>query len=61
MSYGSRLQRHQHAGAREAMQPYSTEAVYVNYLDTDDAGRVRSAYGASTWRRLQLLKERYDP
>jgi hypothetical protein len=45
----------------EAMQPYSTEAVYVNYLDTDDADRVRSAYGASTWRRLQLLKERYDP
>ena len=24
----------------EAMQPYSSEAVYVNYLDADDADRV---------------------
>ena len=45
----------------EAMQPYSSEAVYVNYLDTDDADRVRSAYGSATYRRLQLLKEKYDP
>jgi FAD/FMN-containing dehydrogenase len=45
----------------EAMQPYSTEAVYVNYLDTDDADRVRSAYGAATYEHLQLLKEKYDP
>jgi FAD/FMN-containing dehydrogenase len=45
----------------EAMQPYSTEAVYVNYLDADDADRVRSAYGGATYRRLQLLKEKYDP
>jgi FAD/FMN-containing dehydrogenase len=45
----------------EAMQPYSSEAVYVNYLDADDADRVRSAYGGATYRRLQLLKEKYDP
>jgi FAD/FMN-containing dehydrogenase len=44
-----------------AMQPFSSEAVYVNYLDTDDADRVQAAYGAATFQRLRLLKERYDP
>jgi FAD/FMN-containing dehydrogenase len=45
----------------EAMQPYSSEAVYVNYLDTDDVDRVRSAYGTATYQHLQLVKEKYDP
>jgi FAD/FMN-containing dehydrogenase len=44
-----------------AMQPFSSEAVYVNYLDTDDTDRVQAAYGAATFQRLRLLKERYDP
>ena len=44
-----------------AMQPFSTEGVYVNYLDTDDADRVPAAYDASTYQRLQLVKEKYDP
>ncbi len=45
----------------EAMQPFSSEAVYVNYLDADDTDRVRAAYGTATYERLRLLKERYDP
>ena len=44
-----------------AMQPFSQDAVYVNYLDTDDADRVPAAYGAPTFERLRLLKDRYDP
>ena len=44
-----------------AMQPFSTEAVYVNYLDTDDADRVHGAYDAATYERLRRVKERYDP
>jgi hypothetical protein len=44
-----------------AMQPFSTEAVYVNYLDTDDADRVPAAYGAAHYQRLRLIKQRYDP
>lgn len=44
-----------------AMQPFSSEAVYVNYLDTDDADRVPAAYGAATYQRLRLVKEKYDP
>ena len=43
-----------------AMQPYATDAVYVNYLDTDDSARVPAAYGP-TFRRLRELKKKYDP
>ncbi len=43
-----------------AMQPWSSEAAYVNYLDADDAGRVAAAYGAS-FRRLAEVKRKYDP
>ena len=44
-----------------AMQLHATEAVYVNYLDTDDTGRVQGAYDAATYDRLRRIKERYDP
>jgi FAD/FMN-containing dehydrogenase len=44
-----------------AMQPFSTEAVYVNYLDTDDGDRVHGAYDAGTYERLARVKQRYDP
>jgi FAD/FMN-containing dehydrogenase len=47
-----------------AMQPFMTDAVYVNYLgDTRDEGqeRIRAAYGAETYDRLASLKRRYDP
>lgn len=44
-----------------AMQPFSSEAVYVNYLDTDDADRVEAAYDPATYQHLRLLKQRYDP
>jgi hypothetical protein len=43
------------------VQPFSSEAVYVNYLDTDDADRIPEAYGAATYQRLRQLKQRYDP
>ena len=44
-----------------AMQPFASEAVYVNYLDADDADRVQSAYEPETYHRLRVLKQRYDP
>ena len=44
-----------------AMQPFCSEAVYVNYLDTDDADRVHGAYDATTFQRLRQVKQRYDP
>jgi hypothetical protein len=44
----------------EALRPYSTGGVYVNFLDDEGADRVRAAYGAS-YGRLAALKAKYDP
>jgi FAD/FMN-containing dehydrogenase len=51
-------------GLWDAMQPYSTGGVYVNYLggDVDEgADRVRAAYGHDKYQRLLALKRKYDP
>jgi FAD/FMN-containing dehydrogenase len=45
----------------EALQPHRAGGVYVNFLDSDDDGRVREAYGDETYRRLAEVKARYDP
>jgi len=49
------------AGSRafcEAMRPFSTGGVYLNFTPED---RVRDAYGAEKYTRLVALKDRYDP
>jgi FAD/FMN-containing dehydrogenase len=43
-----------------AMQPYSTGDVYVNYLSDEGEERVRAAYGHH-YSRLVDLKRKYDP
>ena len=45
----------------DAMRPYSTESVYVNYLSEEGEDRVRAAYGDEHYERLVDLKDRYDP
>ena len=48
----------------EAMQPYSTGGVYVNYLgrEADEgADRIKAAYGPEKYQRLVALKNKYDP
>jgi FAD/FMN-containing dehydrogenase len=48
----------------DAMEPYSSGGVYVNYLgqEADEgAERVKSAYGREKYARLVALKEKYDP
>ena len=48
----------------EAMRPFSSDGVYVNYLgqEADEgAERVKSAYGPEKYARLVALKEKYDP
>ena len=42
----------------DAMRPFSTGAAYLNF--TPEA-RVRDAYGAAKYMRLEALKDRYDP
>ena len=47
-----------------AMEPYSSGSVYVNYLGqaADEGGkRVKDAYGLETYARLVALKKKYDP
>ncbi|MFB6221975.1 MAG: FAD-binding oxidoreductase [Halolamina sp.] len=44
----------------EAMEPYATDGVYANYLDKDEADRVRAAYGEN-YDRLVEVKRKYDP
>jgi len=48
----------------DAMQPWSTGGVYVNYLgrEVDEgAERIKAAYGAEKYARLVALKNKYDP
>ena len=48
----------------DAMQPWSTGGVYVNYLgrEADEgSGRIESAYGREKYARLVALKNKYDP
>jgi hypothetical protein len=48
----------------EAMQPFTTGSVYVNYLGQEaDEGveRLKAAYGPEKYQRLVALKNKYDP
>lgn len=47
-----------------AVQPWSTGGVYVNYLgqEVDEGvGRIEAAYGREKYARLVALKNKYDP
>ena len=43
------------------MQPFLSEAAYVNYLDADESNRIRAAYGPEKYELLVALKNKYDP
>jgi FAD/FMN-containing dehydrogenase len=43
----------------EAMRPFETGAVYLNF--TGDSDKARDAFGADKYERLVALKDRYDP
>jgi FAD/FMN-containing dehydrogenase len=48
-------------GAWQAIRPYSTGAVYINFLGDEGDERVRAAYGVEKYERLVELKKKYDP
>lgn len=48
-------------GLSAAMQPFKSGGVYVNALGEERQERVEAAYGAAKYRRLQALKQKYDP
>jgi FAD/FMN-containing dehydrogenase len=49
-------------GLWQAVQPFSTGAVYLNFMDNNEGeGRIRAAYGPQKYARLAQLKKKYDP
>lgn len=44
----------------DAVAPHSEVGGYVNFMDDDDAGRIRANYGQN-YDRLQAIKRTYDP
>ena len=47
-------------GLFDALTPYATGGVYVNFMPEDENDRVEKAYGTN-YRRLAEIKRRYDP
>jgi hypothetical protein len=46
----------------EAMTPFSTGGVYVNFLTEDEGSdRIEAAYGRPTLDKLAALKKKWDP
>ncbi|MFC6287827.1 FAD-binding oxidoreductase [Nocardioides sp. GCM10027113] len=46
---------------REAVRPWSTGDVYLNFIGHEGADRVRAGYGEAAWRRLVEVKREWDP
>jgi FAD/FMN-containing dehydrogenase len=45
----------------EAMKPWTTGKVYLNFIGDEGLHRVESAYGEDTYRRLRDIKRSWDP
>jgi FAD/FMN-containing dehydrogenase len=48
-------------GFAQALAPFSTGGVYVNFLGNEGDARIRAAYGDAKYERLRRLKRRSDP
>ncbi|MBD0709357.1 FAD-binding protein [Streptomyces sp. CBMA291] len=46
---------------RAGMRPWSTGAVYLNFIGTEGEQRVVEGFGADNYRRLARVKAAYDP
>ena len=43
------------------MKPFATGRVYVNFIGDEGEERVVASFGREGYRRLQAIKDRYDP
>jgi FAD/FMN-containing dehydrogenase len=48
-------------GLATAMKPWTTGRAYLNFIGDEGAGRVEAAFGTERYRRLQALKDEWDP
>jgi FAD/FMN-containing dehydrogenase len=48
-------------GLAGAMKPWSTGAVYLNFIGDEGLGRVEAGFGAEKFARLQQIKAQWDP
>jgi hypothetical protein len=47
-------------GYYEALEPYSAEGGYINFMDGDDQSRIKANYQGN-YERLATVKAKYDP
>ena len=45
----------------DAMEPFTTGGVYLNFTPDEGQDTVRAGYDHETWTRLVALKDKYDP
>jgi FAD/FMN-containing dehydrogenase len=48
-------------GVSAALAPYVSGGVYLNFVGHEGDERIRAAYGDANLRRLQAVKQQYDP
>jgi hypothetical protein len=44
-----------------AMKPWTTGAVYLNFIGDEGTDRIEASYGKEKYARLQALKAKWDP
>ena len=45
----------------QAIRPFRSNGVYVNFLEVDERARIGEAYPTETYARLAAIKQQYDP
>jgi FAD/FMN-containing dehydrogenase len=48
-------------GFRDALAPYATGGVYLNFIGDEGEDRIRAAFGEEKYSRLAAIKAKYDP
>lgn len=48
-------------GYKEQLRPFTTGGVWLNFTGDEGNDRIKAAYGAENFKRLQTTKQHYDP
>ena len=58
---GSEQVRSEEERFSDAMAPFTTGGVYLNFEPAEGEERVRAGYGADKYAKLEALKDKWDP